>query len=232
MRQRWWGQSLGPKHKDAWLLRSSRCGAPPGHLPTAAPASNVPRRRSFSSGNLQHSIGLPIVSVLDVETRCSIKLHIDDWTGKLNFVYRAWPLEQGPVILMAGGIDHGLTGRRRQRYNHRHRGCRFRNVFRHVDLDRCWLDWRIGRDFGLRNLHEGRRRLHIHGLVPCNTCKSTKFYPCEVLAKSIFQGILPPPFEQLMAIGFLDSETNRLRQEKGGLVTKSPFITHSLALRS
>jgi hypothetical protein len=48
-----------------------------------------------------------------------------------------------------------------------------------------------------------------------------------VLAKSIFQGILPPPFEQLMAIGFLDSETNRLRQEKGGLVTKSPFITCS-----
>src|SRR5216683_6507180 len=72
---------------------------------------------------LAASLALPIVRVLDIETRCSIKLHIDNWTGELNFVYRAWPLEQSPVILTAGGIDDGLTRRRRQRYNHSHRRC-------------------------------------------------------------------------------------------------------------
>src|ERR1700687_3045290 len=118
MRQRWWDQSLGPKHKAAWRLRSSRCVAPPRHLPTAVPGSNVPQRRAFSRGNPQHSLALPIVSVLDIEARCSIKLHIDDWTGELNFVDRAWPLEQSPVIFMAGGIDHGLAGRGRQGYTH------------------------------------------------------------------------------------------------------------------
>src|SRR5437763_9659179 len=121
--------------------------------------------------NPQHSIGLPIVGVLDIEIRRSIKLHIKKWTGKLNVVYRAWPLEQSPVILMAGGIDDGLSRRRRKRYNDSHRGCRFRNVFRDVDLDRCWIDWRVGWDFGLRNLHKGWRRLHIHCLVPSNASK-------------------------------------------------------------
>src|SRR3984893_5115795 len=207
MRQRWWDQSSGPKHKAAWRLRSSRCVAPPGHLPTAVPVSNVPQRRSFSSGNPQHSLALPIVSVLDIETRCSIKLHIDDWTGELNFVDRAWPLEQGPVILMAGWIDHGLSRRRRKCHNHSHRGCRFRNVFRHVDLDRYRLDRRIGRDFGLRNLHKGWRRLHIHCRVPCNTC-TAKFYLGEVLVKSIFQGILQPPFDNWWLLDFSAAKTN------------------------
>src|SRR6266853_1773628 len=84
---------------------------------------------SFVLKRKPHSIGLPVVSVLDIETRCSIKLHIDDWTGKLDFVYRARPPEQGPVTFMTGGIDHGLTRRRGMRYNHRHRSGRFRNVF-------------------------------------------------------------------------------------------------------
>src|ERR1700694_1349308 len=187
MRQRWWDQSSGPKHKGASHRQSSPCVAPPGLLPTVVPASDVPQRRSFSSGDPQHSLALPIVSVLDIETRGSIKLHIDDWARELNFVDRAWPLEQGPVILMAGGIDHGLTRRRRKRYNHGHHGCRFRNVFRHIDLDRYRFDWLVGRDFGLRDLHKGWRRLHIHCLVPCNTCKSTKFYLGEVLVNSIFR---------------------------------------------
>src|SRR5260221_10993377 len=43
----------------------------------------------FSSRKPQRSIGLPIVSVLDIETRCSIKLHIDNWTGKFDFIDRA-----------------------------------------------------------------------------------------------------------------------------------------------
>src|ERR1700716_2935814 len=123
MRQRWWDQSSGPKHKAALRLRSSRCVAPPGHLPTAVPVSDVPQRRSFSSGNLQPSLALPIVSVLDIETGCSIKLHIDDWTGELDFVDRARPLEQGPISLIAGCIDDGLTGRRRKRDNHRYHDC-------------------------------------------------------------------------------------------------------------
>src|ERR1700687_1863213 len=166
MRPRWWDQSSGPKHKGAWHRRSSPCVAPPGLLPTAVPASDVPQRRSFSSGNPQHALTLPVVSVLDIETRGSIKLHIDDWAGELNFIDRARPLEQGRVSFMAGCIDDGLTGRRRERYNHCHRGCRFRNVFGHVDFDRCRLDWRVGRFFGLRELHKGWRRLHILGLVP------------------------------------------------------------------
>src|ERR1700682_4630391 len=112
MRQRWWDQSSGPKHKAAWRLRSSRCVAPRGHLATAVPVSNVPQRRSFSSGNPQHSLALPIVGVLDVETRCAIELHIENGTGELNFVDRAWPLEQGSVILVAGSIDNGLPRRR------------------------------------------------------------------------------------------------------------------------
>src|ERR1700736_5151089 len=107
MRPRWWDQSSGPKHKVASHRRSSPCVAPPGLLPTADPASDVPRRRSFSSGNPQHSLTLPVVSVLDIETRGSIELHIDDWARELNFVDRAWPLEQCSVILVAGCIDHG-----------------------------------------------------------------------------------------------------------------------------
>src|SRR6266851_9970153 len=79
---------------------------------------------SFVLKRKPRSIGLPVVSVLDIETRCSIKLHIDDRTGKLDFVYRTRPLEQGPVILVAGRIDDGLTRRRRKRYDHRDRGCR------------------------------------------------------------------------------------------------------------
>src|SRR5229473_3883637 len=117
MRPRWWDQYLERKHKGVSHLRSRPCVALPRHLPTAVAVSNVPQRRSLSSGNPQHSLALPIVSVLDIEIRCSIKLHIDNWTGELNFVYRARPLEQRPVILTAGGIDDGLTRRRRQRYN-------------------------------------------------------------------------------------------------------------------
>src|SRR5256885_11317330 len=81
------------------------------------------------------SMRLPIVGVLDVEARCSVELHIDDWAGKPDFIDRARPLEQGSVILMAGGIDNGLSRRRRKGHNHRHGGRRFRNIFRHVDLD-------------------------------------------------------------------------------------------------
>jgi len=65
-----------------------------------------------------------------------------------------WNIARG-VALMPGGIDHGLTRGRRQRYNHRHRGCRFRNVFRYVDLDRRRLNRRRGRLFGLRKLNKG-----------------------------------------------------------------------------
>src|SRR5258708_25655279 len=85
---------------------------------------------SFVLKRKPHSIGLPVVSVLDIETRCSIKLHIDDRTGKLDFVYRARPLEQGSVILVTGGVDDGLTRLRRKRYNHDQRGFRVTIVFR------------------------------------------------------------------------------------------------------
>src|SRR6202022_4899368 len=115
-------------HKAAWHRRSSPCVVPPRRLPTAVPVSDVPQRRSLSSGNPQHSLALPVVSVLDIETRGSIKLHIDDWARELNFVDRAWPLEQSSLILMAGCIDDRLTSRRRERYNHRHRGRRLRTV--------------------------------------------------------------------------------------------------------
>ena len=101
-RRRWWDRSSGPKHKAAWHLRSRPCVAPPGLLPTAVAVSNVPQRRSFSSGKRSTHIALPIVSVLDIETRRAIKLHIDDGTGELHFVDRARSLEQGSVILMAG----------------------------------------------------------------------------------------------------------------------------------
>src|ERR1700730_9787810 len=109
MRPRWWDRSSEPKHKGVSHLRSRPCVALPAHLPTAVPMSNVPQRRSFSSGNPQHSLALPIVGVLDIETRCSIKLHVDSWTGELDFVDRARPLEQRSVILMTGCIDDGLT---------------------------------------------------------------------------------------------------------------------------
>src|SRR5260370_39202270 len=82
---------------------------------------------SFVLKRKPHSIGLPVISVLDIETRCSIKLHIDDRTGKLDFVYRAWPLEQGPVTFMTCGIDHSLTRRRSYRYNRPQHGWRIRD---------------------------------------------------------------------------------------------------------
>src|SRR5258708_39464601 len=143
MRQRWSDRSSGARHKAAWHPRSSPCVAPPGRLATAVAVSAVPQGGSFSSENLQPSLALPIVSVLDIETGCSVKLHIDDWTGELDFVDRARPLEQGAISLIAGCIDDGLTGRRRQRYDHGHHGCRFRNVFRHIDFDRRRLDLRV-----------------------------------------------------------------------------------------
>src|ERR1700730_416998 len=164
MPQRWRDQYRGAKHRAALHLRCCPGVALPGHFPATAPKSSVPRRRSLS--HPQRSLALPIVGVLDIETRRTIKLHIDDRTGKLDFVDRARPLEQCPVPLVAGGIDDGLPGRRRERHDHGHRGGGFRDMFRDINLDRRRLDWRFGRGFLLLNLHKGRRLLHVHGRAP------------------------------------------------------------------
>src|ERR1700730_702387 len=164
MPQRWRDQYRGAKHRAALHLRGCPGVALPGQFPATAPKSSVPRRRSLS--HPQRSLALPIVGVLDIETRRTIKLHIDDRTGKLDFVDRARPLEQCPVPLVAGGIDDGLPGRRRERHDHGHRGGGFRDMFRDINLDRRRLDWRFGRGFLLLNLHKGRRLLHVHGRAP------------------------------------------------------------------
>src|ERR1019366_3257926 len=177
------------------------------------------------SENPQRSLALPIVSVLDIETSCPVKLHIDNWTGKFDFVYRAWPLEQGSVVLSSGCIDDGLTRRRRQRDDHGHHDCRFRNVFRHVDLDRYRLDWRVGRGFGLRKLHKGWRRVHIHHLVPCNARQSNKFYLGEGLVKSIFQGILRPPFDNRWRLESRQPSKQAVQNAKKG-DSSSPPSSH------
>src|ERR1700712_4103645 len=48
----------------------------------------------FCAEEGQHLLALPIVGVLDIETRRSIHLHINDGAGQPDLVNRAWAPEQ------------------------------------------------------------------------------------------------------------------------------------------
>jgi hypothetical protein len=63
--------------------------------------------------------------------------------------------------------------------------------------------------------------------------QSTKFCRGEVQAKTTFSGHFKVAMRRLMAIGSRPLPKQIVQdQEKGGLVTKSPVISNSLALRS